>query len=78
MNIDLPVSIVNPACTMRTTWAVSKSEGVCLEIGCNIGRMTALLTKNHHVIAGDVNPQLVKTAKGNSATNRRCCSFRCK
>ena len=71
MNIDLPVSIVNPAYTMRTTWAVSKSEGVCLEIGCNIGRMTALLAKNHHVIAGDVNPQLVETAKGNSAHYRQ-------
>lgn len=52
---------------MRTTWAVSKSDGICLEIGCNLGRMTTLLAETHYVVAGDVNPQLVKTAKRKTA-----------
>jgi ubiquinone/menaquinone biosynthesis C-methylase UbiE len=51
---------------MRTTWAVSKSDGICLEIGCNVGRMTALLAKNHYVVAGDVNPQFFENMKRKS------------
>ena len=47
MNIYLPFKFANPAYTMRTRWAVSKSKGVCLEIGCNLGRMTTLLAEKH-------------------------------
>jgi SAM-dependent methyltransferase len=60
---------------MRTAWAASKSDGICLEIGCNLGRMTALLTENHYVIAGDVNPQLVKTAQGKTGNRQHHVDF---
>jgi ubiquinone/menaquinone biosynthesis C-methylase UbiE len=63
MTIKLPMPIINPAFTMRTNWAVSKSEGMCLEIGCNFGRMTTLLAINHELISGDINPKLVKMVK---------------
>ena len=63
MNINLPASVVNPAYTMRTEWAISKSDGVCLEIGCNIGRMTVYLAEKHYVVAGDVNSEFCKKAK---------------
>lgn len=75
MNINLPDSVVNPAYTMRTEWAVSKSDGICLEIGCNVGRMTALLAKNHYVVASDVDPQLVKTAKREIGPYQQCIDF---
>jgi len=75
MNINLPVSIVNPAYTMRTTWAVSKADGACLEIGCNVGGMTTLLAKSHHVVAGDINPQFAKTAKTKFARYQQSIDF---
>lgn len=75
MNINLPVSIVNPAYTMRTTWAVSKADGTCLEIGCNVGGMTTLLAESHHVVAGDINPQFVQTVKTKFAHYQQSINF---
>jgi ubiquinone/menaquinone biosynthesis C-methylase UbiE len=75
MNINFPASIINPAYTIRTKWAVSKSDGLCLEIGCNVGRMTTLLAKNHHVAAGDVNPEFCKKAKRTSMHYRDRIEF---
>lgn len=48
---------------MRTTWAISKSEGICLEIGCNTGQMTMRLAENCYVVSGDVNARLARGIK---------------
>jgi ubiquinone/menaquinone biosynthesis C-methylase UbiE len=73
--MHLPISITNPAFNMRTKWAVSKAEKVCLEIGCNKGIMTALLAKKHRVVAGDLERQILKTAKKNSIQSRQNTDF---
>jgi ubiquinone/menaquinone biosynthesis C-methylase UbiE len=61
--VHLPLSITNPAFTMRSYWALSKAEKTCLEIGCNIGISTDMLSKNHYTIAGDIDKQSIATAK---------------
>jgi len=73
--MHLPTSITNPAFNMRTNWAVSKAEKVCLEIGCNKGMMTERLAQNHYVVAGDLDPQILKTAKKNTAHRRQNTDF---
>ena len=59
----LPFSITNPAFTMRSNWAVSKAEKTCLEIGCNIGIFTDMLSRKHYTIAGDIDKQAITIAK---------------
>jgi 2-polyprenyl-3-methyl-5-hydroxy-6-metoxy-1,4-benzoquinol methylase len=73
--MHLPMSITNPAFNMRTKWAVSKSEKVCLEIGCNKGIMTAMLAQNHYVVAGDLKRQILIKAKKNSANHKQNTEF---
>ena len=66
--------IVNPAFCMRTQWAVSKSKGSCLEIGCNIGHMTEKLLYNKkvsHVIAIDIDKKLLKIFKDRFRQQKR-------
>ena len=59
----LPLSITNPAFNMRSNWALSKAEKTCLEIGCNIGIFTEMLSKKHYTIAGDIDKQAMTMAK---------------
>ena len=60
---NMPFSITNPAFTMRSNWAVSKAEETCLEIGCEIGIFTDMLSRKHLTIAGDVDKHTMTIAK---------------
>jgi len=61
--IHIPLSITNPAFKIRSNWAVSKTKDTCLEIGCNIGILTDMLSKKHYTIAGDIDKQAIIIAK---------------
>lgn len=57
---------------MRTKWAVKKSEGLCLEIGCNLGIMTArLLASRRKIVSGDINSAAVRNVKKFCSSNRK-------
>jgi SAM-dependent methyltransferase len=55
--------LFNPAFEMRSRWAIKKSEGTCLEVGCNLGFLTYRFSLRKRVVSGDINPSLVKNVK---------------
>lgn len=59
---------------MRSNWAVSKAEKTCLEIGCNIGIFTDILSRKHYTIAGDIDKQAITIAKKRN-TNKTNVDF---
>jgi 2-polyprenyl-3-methyl-5-hydroxy-6-metoxy-1,4-benzoquinol methylase len=65
--VHMPLSIINPAFTMRSNWTASKAEKTCLEIGCNIGIFTDMLSRKRYTIAGDVDKKVITIAKKRNA-----------